>query len=97
MAAYSNVALVGFAATLSINLAILNSLPLPALDGGQLAFILAEGLTGRKIDREVKDTIFAVAFGILMLIGAGSLISDLSNLKSPINVLRGPPSVVDQE
>lgn len=87
MAAYSNVALIGFAATLSVNLAILNSLPLPALDGGQLAFIIAEGMTGRKMDREVKDTIIAVAFGILLLIGAGSLATDLSNIASPLQTI----------
>ena len=92
MAAYSNVALIGFAATLSINLAILNSLPLPALDGGQLAFIIAEGLAGKKMDRELKDTIFAVAFGILVLIGASSLATDLSNLGNPIVTIRDRPS-----
>ncbi len=95
MAAYSNIALIGFAATLSINLAILNSLPLPALDGGQLAFILVEGLAGRKIDRALKETIIAVAFGILVLIGAGSFVTDLSNLGKPIETLRG--ARVDQE
>jgi membrane-associated protease RseP (regulator of RpoE activity) len=46
MAEYSPSALVGFAATLSVNLAVLNSLPFPALDGGQLAFVVIELLTG---------------------------------------------------
>ena len=45
------------------------------------------------MDREVKDTIIAVAFGILVLIGAGAFVSDLSNLRSPIETLRGPLNV----
>jgi membrane-associated protease RseP (regulator of RpoE activity) len=36
----------GFMASLSINLAVLNSLPFPSLDGGQLAFVIAEVVAG---------------------------------------------------
>ena len=38
-----------FAALISINLAVLNSLPLPLLDGGQLVFTLIEGFRGKPI------------------------------------------------
>ena len=38
--------LIGFMASLSINLAVLNSLPFPSLDGGQLAFVIAEVIAG---------------------------------------------------
>ena len=37
----------GFMASLSINLAVLNSLPFPSLDGGQLAFVIAETIAGK--------------------------------------------------
>lgn len=84
MADYSGVALVGFAATLSINLAVLNSLPLPALDGGQLAFILAELVSGKTVNRELKENLIALAFGMLLIIGAGTLVSDISTLGSPL-------------
>lgn len=84
MAAYSGVALVGFAATLSVNLAVLNSLPLPALDGGQLAFTLAELASGKQMNREVKDTIIALAFGVLLVVSAGTLVSDISTLGAPL-------------
>ena len=39
----------GFMASLSINLAVLNSLPFPSLDGGQLAFVIAETIAGMYI------------------------------------------------
>jgi membrane-associated protease RseP (regulator of RpoE activity) len=84
MAESSGVALVGFAATLSINLALLNALPLPALDGGQLVFVLAELVSGKKMDGQVKDTIVAVTFGALLLVSAGTLFSDITSLGSPM-------------
>jgi regulator of sigma E protease len=46
MASYSTTALVSFIANLSINLAVLNALPLPALDGGQFVFVAFEIVTG---------------------------------------------------
>lgn len=84
MADYSGVALVGFAATLSINLAVLNSLPLPALDGGQLAFILAEIVSGKTMNREIKESLIALAFGALIIIGAGTIVSDIGTLGTPL-------------
>ena len=50
-------ALTGFAAAISINLAIINSLPLPALDGGQMAFVLVEVARRKKVDVRVQENI----------------------------------------
>lgn len=76
----SPTALVDFAATLSVNLAILNSLPFPALDGGQLVFVLLELLAGKPVPRRIKDTITGLAFSVLLVIGASTLISDVSKM-----------------
>ena len=70
--------------SITINLAVLNSLPLPALDGGQLAFILAELVSGKTVNRELKENLIALAFGMLLIIGAGTLVSDISTLGSPL-------------
>ena len=43
-----------FAALISINLAVLNSLPLPLLDGGQLVFTLIEGFRGNQFQLRYK-------------------------------------------
>jgi len=58
-----------YAATISVNLAVLNALPLPALDGGQLAFVAAEVLRGgKKIDVRTQENItFAAIFFLLIL------------------------------
>lgn len=65
---------VGFAsilfltAIISINLAIINILPIPALDGGRLLFLVIETIAGRRIKPEVANTVHAVFFGLLILL-----------------------------
>jgi regulator of sigma E protease len=55
-----------FAALLSINLAILNILPFPALDGGRLLFIVMEKLRGRPIAQKVENVTHTVGFALLI-------------------------------
>ena len=70
-------AVIAFAAAISINLAVVNSLPLPALDGGQMLFILSEAFAGRKIDQRVEEEINAAALLLLLLASFGTAIGDL--------------------
>jgi membrane-associated protease RseP (regulator of RpoE activity) len=58
-----------FGALISINLAIINILPLPALDGGQLAFLLIEGLSGKPLPVKVQEGIMQT--GLVLLLGLG--------------------------
>ncbi|MBB6452888.1 regulator of sigma E protease [Salirhabdus euzebyi] len=55
-------------AMLSINLGIINLLPLPALDGGRLLFIGAEAIRGKPIDPQKEGIIHFVGFALLMLL-----------------------------
>jgi membrane-associated protease RseP (regulator of RpoE activity) len=71
-------AVVAFAASISINLAVVNSLPLPALDGGQLAFVLAEAVVGRRIDQRLQEGINAGALLILLFISFGTAVGDVT-------------------
>ncbi|KAL7544196.1 hypothetical protein ACHAWF_011271 [Thalassiosira exigua] len=50
-------AVVVFVASISINLAVVNSLPLPALDGGQILFVLTKAAAGRCIDQRLQESI----------------------------------------
>jgi len=84
MAEYSPSALIGFIASLSINLAVLNSLPFPALDGGQLTFVMIETLLGRPIPRRIQDSITAVAFSVILVFGVGTIIGDIDRLMDSI-------------
>merc|ERR1711966_302792 len=66
--------------SISINLAVVNALPLPALDGGQLAFVLAEAAAGRRIDQRVQEGINAGALLILLFISFGTAIGDVTSI-----------------
>lgn len=58
-----------FAALISINLAVINILPLPALDGGQLAFLIIEGLRGKPLPTRIQDGVMQT--GLMLLLGLG--------------------------
>lgn len=60
--------LLSFAALISINLAIVNLLPFPALDGGRLFFLLIEKIKGSRINPNVANIANMIGFGILMLL-----------------------------
>lgn len=73
-------AIVAFAAVISINLAVVNALPIPGLDGGQLAFVLSEGLTGKKLDQKYQDRIQTFAVLFLLYVTIQTSVSDIGNL-----------------
>ena len=61
------VTLANLAIILSLNLAILNLLPLPALDGGRILFVFIEMIRGKRIPPEKEGLVHL--FGIVVLIG----------------------------
>lgn len=60
--------LMKWAAVLSINLGLFNLLPLPALDGGRLAFLAVEALRGRPVDPHKEGMVHFLGFALLMLL-----------------------------
>ncbi|KAI3430446.1 hypothetical protein D9Q98_005041 [Chlorella vulgaris] len=70
-----------FAALININLAVVNILPLPALDGGYLVFIALEALRGgKKINDTVEKSIMAGGFLLLMTAGVSLIVKDTLTL-----------------
>jgi membrane-associated protease RseP (regulator of RpoE activity) len=69
-----------FAAFISINLAVMNILPLPALDGGQLAFLLIEGLSGKPLPAKFQDNVMQTGLVVLLGLGVFLIIRDTSQL-----------------
>lgn len=61
-------ALLQFTALLSLNLAIINIIPFPALDGGRLALIVLERIRQKKINVRLEQVIHTAGFLLLMLL-----------------------------
>tara|TARA_B100000700_G_C15053196_1_gene861412 strand:+ start:3076 stop:4158 length:1083 start_codon:yes stop_codon:yes gene_type:complete len=72
--------LIFFAALVSINLAVLNSLPLPLLDGGQLVLILIEGIRGQPIPEKIQLAFMQSGFLLLIGLSIVLIIKDTSQL-----------------
>ncbi|MES2023562.1 MAG: site-2 protease family protein [Patescibacteria group bacterium] len=60
--------LLSFAALISVNLAIINLIPFPALDGGRLLFLLIEKIKGSRINPKVANNANMIGFGILIIL-----------------------------
>lgn len=68
VAQYGIFTLMSWAGMLSINLGIMNLLPLPALDGGRLMFFVLEALRGKPVDRQKEGMVHFVGIMLLMLL-----------------------------
>lgn len=65
---------------LSLNLALINIIPFPALDGGQLSFVIYEAIARKKLNEELKAKINAAGFAVLLFLLALVTLKDLKNL-----------------
>lgn len=70
-----------FLALLSFNLAVINILPFPALDGGRLVFVLYEGLTKRKPNKEIEKIVNLCGMIVLLILAILVTINDFRKLK----------------
>ncbi len=69
-----------FTAIISINLAVLNLLPVPMLDGGHLFFFLIEAVLGRPLSLRKRELAQQLGFVLLMLLMVYALYNDLTRL-----------------
>ena len=64
-------------AYLSINLGVMNILPIPALDGGHVLFLIIELITRKKINAKVESIATTIFFGLLLLLMAYVTVHDI--------------------
>ncbi len=64
--AYINVLL--FLVSITVSLGVLNLLPIPALDGGRILFVLPELITGRRISQKIQNVVNMVGFFAVILL-----------------------------
>ncbi|MBP9821539.1 MAG: site-2 protease family protein [Candidatus Pacebacteria bacterium] len=72
--------LLSFMAILSLNLAILNLLPIPALDGGRIVIVALEAIIGRKITGKAVSIVQFASFALLILLMILVTVHDVKNL-----------------
>lgn len=70
--------LLQLASYISINLGLINLLPIPALDGGRIIFILVELIRGEPLDPDKEGLIHFIGFAFLMLLMALIIFKDLT-------------------
>lgn len=69
-----------FLALLSLNLAIINIIPFPALDGGRLVFVLYEGFTKKRPNKDFEKYTNLIGFIILLFLAALITVNDIIKL-----------------
>ena len=74
--------LAGFCILISTNLGVMNLLPLPALDGGRLVFLLIEAVRGKPIPKEKEALVHFVGMALLMILMVFVLFNDVRNIFS---------------
>jgi len=69
---------------ISVNLGILNLVPIPPLDGSHILIVVLEGITRRTLPKQVKEYIFSFFFFLLIGFMVYVTVNDVSRLKEPI-------------
>jgi regulator of sigma E protease len=69
-----------FTAVISVNLALLNLLPVPMLDGGHLLFFVVEAVLGRPLSLRKREVAQQVGFVLLMLLMVYAVYNDLARI-----------------
>ncbi len=72
--------LVDFMSTISLQLGIMNLLPIPILDGGMILFLAIESVMRRDLNQEIKERVYQVAFVCLILFATFVLFNDITKL-----------------
>ena len=72
--------LVYLTAYISLNLGFMNLLPIPALDGGRLFFLIIEKIKGKPLNPKTENIINTIGFGLLMALILVISCKDILNL-----------------
>ena len=75
--------LISLTALISINLAVINLIPFPALDGGRLLFVLIEAIKGSRINPKVSNALNSVGFALLLLLMVVVTFQDIFRIINP--------------
>jgi regulator of sigma E protease len=70
----------GFMALISVNLAVVNLLPIPVLDGGQFLFLLGEAVLRRPLPLKLRQRLTAIGLFLILLLMVLAFSNDIRRL-----------------
>lgn len=76
-ASYGLIAFLGFLALISVNLGIINLLPLPILDGGHLLYFTIEWITGKPVSEAIQEVGFKIGGALLFMVMVTAIFNDV--------------------
>lgn len=79
-ASYGLVAFLSFLALISVNLGIINLLPLPVLDGGHLLYFFVELVTGKPVSESTQEVGFKIGSAFLLILMSVAIFNDIVRL-----------------
>jgi len=68
-------------ASISLNLGLLNLMPIPVLDGGHILILLLEGVSRRQFSNRMKERMLIAGFVLLMLLMVTVIYNDLARIQ----------------
>lgn len=74
-------ALFSFMAMISLNLGLINLMPIPVLDGGHITILALEGLARRDFSMKVKEKILIAGFAVILMLMATVIYNDLTRVE----------------
>ncbi len=80
---YVALSMIMMSVLLSVNLGVMNLLPIPALDGGRLVFLIIEAIRGKAVPPEKEGMVHYVGFMLLMGLMVVILFNDVKNIFLP--------------
>ena len=75
------VSLLGLMAMISLNLGLLNLMPVPVLDGGHITILALEGLSRRDFSMKVKEKMLLAGFVLLVMLMVTVIYNDLTRVE----------------
>ena len=73
-------ALFALMSMISLNLGVLNLMPIPVLDGGHILILLLEGVARRDFSAQVKERMLMAGFALLMMLMVTVIYNDLTRI-----------------
>lgn len=86
--------LLDMAMLISINVGVMNLLPLPALDGGRFVFLIIEAIRKKPVTAEIEGAVHFAGFALLMLLMLAVTFNDVKRIFIPDKAMSAPVNVI---